>query len=209
MYIHLSISTALRQRTCILLIVFGIMISTLSLLYSILRIPFLQSAGISPPIMTVRNPLFIFLIFHRRSRSSSQIYHVFIDNPTLSTDYMNELLAIAETQENRITKELMTFVTRILLIAELDRAQKERVIISQRTKDGMTARQAEAAARGEHWRAGRKPGQLDKMTPELEADLREYLADRSIKGVALMKKHHISRTTLLKYAEIIKTQKVK
>ena len=35
---------------------------------------------------------------------------------------MKELLAIAETQENRITKELMTFVTRILLIAELERA---------------------------------------------------------------------------------------
>ena len=37
-----------------------------------------------------------------------RIHLVFIDNPTLSTDYMKELLAIAETQENRITKELMT-----------------------------------------------------------------------------------------------------
>lgn len=130
----------------------------------------------------------------------------FLDNPTLSTDYMKNLLNIAEEQPDRIARESLTFIARILLIAELDRAEKERKTISKRTIDGMAARKADAEARGEYWRAGRKPGQLDKMTPELEADIREYLADRSIKGVTLMKKYHISRTTLLKYADIIKAK---
>ena len=102
---------------------------------------------------------------------------IFIDNPTLSTEYMKNLLHIAETQEDRIARESMTFIARILLIAELDRAQKERELISKRTKDGMAARKEEAEKRGEHWAAGRKPGQLDKMTPELESDIKEYLSE--------------------------------
>ena len=41
------------------------------------------------------------------------------------------------------------------------------------------------------------------MTPALEADIRLYLKDRSIKQVDLMKKHGISRNTLKKYATLI------
>mgnify|MGYP002526293576 CR=1 FL=1 len=127
-----------------------------------------------------------------------------IDNPTLSTDYMKNLLNIAENQEDRIAKESLTFIARILLIAELDRAEKERQTISKRTKDGMAARKAEAEAAGKEWHAGRKPGQVDKMTPELEADIALYLADRYAKGSDIMRKHHISRNTLKKYTEIVK-----
>lgn len=128
---------------------------------------------------------------------------VFIDNPTLSTDYMKNLLHIAEEQSDRIARESLTFIARILLIAELDRAERERETISKRTKDGMKAHKDAAEARGEHWAAGRKRGQLDKMTPELEADIMLYLADRSVKGVDIMKKHHISRNTLIKYTKHI------
>ena len=131
----------------------------------------------------------------------------FLDNPTLSTDYMKNLLHIAEEQPDRIARESLTFIARILLIAELDRAEKERQYISKRTKDGMASRKIEASKQGEYWKAGRKPGQLDKMTPELEEDIQKYLADRSIKGTTLMKKHQIkSRTTFLKYVEIIKAK---
>lgn len=129
---------------------------------------------------------------------------VFIDNPTISTDYMKNLLHIAESQKDRITSESLKFIARILLIAELDRAEKERETISKRTKDGMKARKEEAEARGEHWAAGRKVGQLDKMTDELRCDIVKYLADRSVKGVDVMKKHHISRNTFSKYVEIVK-----
>lgn len=128
----------------------------------------------------------------------------FLDNPTLSTDYMKNLLNIAANQEDRIAKESLTFIARILLIAELDRAEKERQTISKRTKDGMAARKAEAEAAGKEWRPGRKPGQVDKLTPELEADIALYLTDRSVKGSDIMKKHNISRNTLRKYTEIVK-----
>lgn len=128
----------------------------------------------------------------------------FLDNPTLSTDYMKNLLNIAANQEDRIAKESLTFIARILLIAELDRAEKERQTISKRTKDGMAARKAEAEAAGKEWHAGRKTGQVDKLTPELEADIALYLTDRSVKGTDIMKKHNISRNTLRKYTEIVK-----
>lgn len=129
---------------------------------------------------------------------------VFLDNPTLSTDYMKNLLNIAEQQEDRIARESMTFIARILLIAELDRAEKERATISKRTKDGMKARKDEAEAKGEQWAAGRKKGQLDKLTPELEADIVKYLSDRTVKGVDIMKKHHIVRNTFTKYVDHVK-----
>lgn len=123
---------------------------------------------------------------------------VFLDNPTLSTDYMKNLLNIAESQQDRITKETLSFIARILLIAELDRAEKERLTIVQRTKDGIAASPN---------KSGRKPGQLDKMTEALRDDIRAYLSDRSIKAVDLMKKHGISRNTLKKYIAVVQDEK--
>jgi len=114
---------------------------------------------------------------------------VFLDNPTISTDYIKNLLNIAETQD-LIARESTKFIAKILLIAELDRAEKERLVISQRTRDGMAASPN---------KAGRKVGHLDKMTPALEADIRRYLRDRTIKQVDLLKKYKISRNTLRKY----------
>lgn len=119
---------------------------------------------------------------------------VFLDNPTLSTDYIKGLLAIAENQEI-VTKTVMESMVKILLIAELARAEKERQTISQRTKDGMLASPN---------KAGRKPGQLDKMTEEMQADIVLYLNDRSIKGVDIMNKYHISRNTFKKYCKHVK-----
>ena len=42
------------------------------------------------------------------------------------------------------------------------------------------------------------------MSDALESDIREYLSDRSIKQVTLMKRHNISRNTLKKYISIVK-----
>ena len=127
----------------------------------------------------------------------------FLDNPTVSTEYIKELLEVAEKQD-RVASESTKFIAKILLIVELDRAEKERQFISQRTKDGLAARKAEAEERGEMFHSGRAVGKLDKMTEELKADIESYLADRSIKAVDLMKKHGISRNTLKKYVEIVK-----
>ena len=88
----------------------------------------------------------------------------------------------------------LEFVIRLLLVTELDRAEKECEITVKRIKDGIKASSK---------KSGRKEGQLDKMTPELEADIRKFLADRSIKQIDLMNKYHVSRNTLKKYIEYI------
>lgn len=118
---------------------------------------------------------------------------VFIDNPTVSTNYIKELLHVAE-QQDLVAKTSLESTVKLLLIVELNRVEQERLIISKRTKDGMAASPN---------KAGRKPGQIDKMTDELQADIALYLADRSIKASDLMKKHDISRNTFKKYVKIV------
>ena len=90
-------------------------------------------------------------------------------------------------KENLIEGMTLEFVIRLLLVTELDRAEKEHEITVKRIKDGIKASSK---------KSGRKEGQLDKMTPEHEADIRKFLADRSIKQIDLMKKYNISRNTL-------------
>lgn len=120
---------------------------------------------------------------------------VFFDNPTLSTDYVKGMLSLAEEQEI-VTKTVLQSMVKILLISELARAEKERQTISQRTKDGMAASPN---------KAGRKTGQLDKLTDELQGDITLYLTDRSIKSADIMQKHNISRNTFRKYCEYVKS----
>lgn len=122
---------------------------------------------------------------------------VFLDNPTISTDYIKELLHVAE-QQDLVARTSLEGTIKLLLIVEFNRSEQERLIISQRTKDGMAASPN---------KAGRKPGQLDKMTEELRADIVLYLADRSFKAVDIMKKHKISRNTFKKYVEKVKANK--
>ena len=89
-------------------------------------------------------------------------------------------------------------VIRLLLVTELDRAEKEREITVKRIKDGIKASSK---------KSGRKEGQLDKMSPELETDIKKFLTDRSIKQIDLMNKYNISRNTLKKYIEYIANKK--
>lgn len=119
---------------------------------------------------------------------------IFIDNPTISTDYIRELLHIAE-QQDLVAKTSLESTVKLLLIVELNRAEQERLTISKRTRDGMAASPK---------KAGRKPGQLDKLTDELQADIVLFLSDRSIRAIDLMKKHGISRNTFKKYVEYMK-----
>lgn len=126
---------------------------------------------------------------------NNNINLIFIDNPTISTDYIKTMMGIAQRQENRIAKKSLNDTIELLILVELDRAEREREIIVQRIRDGLKASDK---------KAGRKPGQLDKLTDELQADIVLYLADRSIKAVDLMKKHNISRNTFKKYVQHVK-----
>ena len=118
---------------------------------------------------------------------------VFIDNPTVSTDYIRELLHVAETQDI-VAKTSLESTVKLLLIVELDRAERERITLIQRTKDGIAASPK---------RSGSREGHLDKLTPEVEKAIREYLVDRSITQQSIMKRYGLSRNTVKKYASII------
>ena len=118
---------------------------------------------------------------------------VFLDNPTVSSDYIRQMMTTAE-QQDIVTKTAMESIIKLLIIVELDRGEKQRLYISQSIKDGIAA---------SNKRSGRKTGQLDKMSNALREDILKYLSDRSIKQVDLMKKYNISRNTLKKYISLI------
>ena len=118
---------------------------------------------------------------------------VFLDNPTVSTDYIRQMMQTASKQDI-VTKTAMKNIIQLLIIVELDRGEKQRLYISKSIKDGIAA---------SNKKSGRKTGQLDKMTPELKQDIKQFQTDRSIKQIDLMKKYNISRNTLKKYIDII------
>lgn len=113
---------------------------------------------------------------------------VFLDNPTVSSDYIRQMMTTAE-QQDIVTKTAMESIIKLLIIVELDRGEKQRLYISQSIKDGIAA---------SNKRSGRKPGQLDKMSDALREDILKYLSDMSIKQVDLMRKYNIGRNTLKK-----------
>lgn len=118
---------------------------------------------------------------------------VFLDNPTVSTDYIRQMMQTASKQDI-VTKTAMENIIKLLIIVELDRGEKQRLYISKSIKDGIAA---------SNKKSGRKTGQLDKRTPELKHDIKQFQTDRSIKQIDLMKKYNISRNTLKKYIDII------
>ena len=119
---------------------------------------------------------------------------IFIDNQTVSTPYIKQLLNIAQEQ-NLVAKTSLESTVKLLLIVELDRAEQERQTTVQRIKDGIKA---------SNKKSGRPVGKLDKMSEELKADIKLFCNDRTIKQVDLMNKYNISRNTLKKYIEIVK-----
>ena len=122
---------------------------------------------------------------------------VFIDNPTLDTDYIKDMMQIAKEQDV-VTKVAMESIIKLLIIVEFDRAKKQRLYISKAISDGIAASDK---------KSGRKEGQLDKMNDVLKADIELYLGDRNVTQIEIMKKHDISRNTLKKYINILKNMK--
>lgn len=118
---------------------------------------------------------------------------VFLDNPTVSTSYIKNMILVAEDMET-VVKTTLEFTVKLLITVELDRVEKERTTFIKRIKDGIQASDK---------KSGRIEGQLDKMTDDLKEDIKEFLGDRTIKQVDLMKKHNISRNTLKKYIKIV------
>lgn len=120
---------------------------------------------------------------------------VFIDNPTVSSDYIRQMMQTASEQDI-VTRTAMESIIKLLIIVELDRGEKQRLSISKSIKDGIAA---------SNKKSGRKSGQIDKMTDALKEDIGLYLKNRELTQTSLMKKHKISRNTLKKYIGIIKS----
>lgn len=123
---------------------------------------------------------------------------IFLDNQSISTPYIKQLLNVAKKQ-NLIAKTSLESTVKLLLLVELDRAEQERLTTSKRIKDGIAA-----SAK----KSGRPAGKLDKMTDELYHDIHNYLSDRSVKQSDLMRKHGLSRNTLKKYITLVADGKV-
>lgn len=121
---------------------------------------------------------------------------IFIDNPTVSTPYIKQLLNIA-TAQNIVVRTSLESIVKLLLIVELDRAEEERKILQQRIRDGINASTK---------KSGRPAGKLDKMSDALRDDIKALLADRDITYASVMKKHGVSRNTLKKYVDIVKQE---
>ncbi len=92
---------------------------------------------------------------------------IFIDNQTVSTPYIKQLLNVAKAQ-NLVARTSLESTVKLSLIVELDRVEQERKITVQRIKDGI-----EASSK----RSGRATGKLDKMSDELEADIQFFIKD--------------------------------
>ena len=123
---------------------------------------------------------------------------IFLDNPTLSTSYI-QALSNARTEDDNILSLTMDFIVKLILTVELDRSEKERLITSQRIKDGIQASSK---------KSGRPEGKLDKITDTLKSDIYAYLNDRSIKQIDLINKHGICRNTLKKYISLAQKNKL-
>ena len=123
---------------------------------------------------------------------------VFIDNKTISTEYIKQLLNVAE-QQNLIAKISLENTIKLLLYVELDRAEQERIILINRIKQGISASGK---------KQGRKQGIPIKLTEELTDDIKKYLNDRTITMESIIKKHKISRNTMMKYINIVKGEGV-
>ena len=123
---------------------------------------------------------------------------VFIDNPTISSDYIKQMMSTAE-QQDIVTRTALESTIKLLIIVELDRAQKQREYISKAITDGIAA---------SNKKSGRIYGTVDKMTEELKNDIELYLSDRTVKQADLLRKHNISRNTLSKYIDLVKCGKV-
>ncbi len=75
---------------------------------------------------------------------------IFIDNQTVSTSYIKQLLNVAKAQ-NLVAGTSLESTVKLLLIVELDRAEQERKITVQRIKDGIEASSKRSGrAKGKH-----------------------------------------------------------
>ena len=101
-------------------------------------------------------------------------------------------------EQDIVIRTSMESIIKLLIIVELDRGEKQKLYISKSIRDGIAASDKTS---------GRKTGQLEKMTNELQTYIELYLGNRNITQIELMKRHDINRHTLKKYITYVKAMK--
>lgn len=129
---------------------------------------------------------------------NSEINLIFLDNPTVSTGYVKNLLEIAKEQ-HLIDRASLTGTVKLLLIAELDRLVKKKEVAANKIKAGI-----QSSTKSQ----GRKKGQLDKMNADLREDIIKFINGSNVKQIDLIKKHNLSRNTFKKYVKLISEELV-
>lgn len=121
----------------------------------------------------------------------------FINNPTVSTDYINRLQNIAESKK-LMDRNSIPNTIKLLLYTEFDRMIEGSHWRSEQVKIGME-------------KSGKKPGRKEKaelLTEELRKDIDIYLTDGTMLQVDLAAKHGVSSSTIKKYVKLIKEKKL-
>ena len=137
------------------------------------------------------------LLFRKYNElSNKNVNMIFLDNPTMSTDYIEKLCRNA-VAAYVVDKAVLDDLVELLLECELTRMDLEREAISEKIVSG----RRESSNKG-----GRKKGRLDKMTEELHDQLVDYIKTRSIPLREISKKFHLSENTAKKYAKIVQSE---
>ena len=104
--------------------------------------------------------------FNRTEWKELGIKLVFLDNPTVSTDYISNMISKNESM-NFVTGIALQSMVNLLIAVELDRAEQQRLYISKSITDGIAASDK---------KSGRPKGKLDKMSDSLREDIKQYVA---------------------------------
>ncbi|MCR5686309.1 MAG: hypothetical protein K6G81_13010 [Lachnospiraceae bacterium] len=113
---------------------------------------------------------------------------VFIEDPTMSTDYIKDLAEEAKDMDI-ISEAPVPEAVRLLVYSGFKRIGQEKAERQKKIKEGLA---------DSYSRPGRKTGKFDKLTPELESSLTDLI----VKGgsqTEIMIEHNISRNTLKRY----------
>lgn len=138
------------------------------------------------------------------------VHLVFLTEPHINTDVYREAAQapatgdkdLDETLIKGLNEYLMRLAKRQILIA-FEQAEKERLDICKRVKDGMRAAQIAAAENGEQKTYGAKPGV--KLTTKKSKTAKEIIRqhskdfDGSLNDIECMKLAGISRNSFYKY----------
>ncbi len=129
--------------------------------------------------------------------AEKEVNLVFVNNPTVGTDYIERLQEIAESRK-LMTKSNIPKTVKLIIYTELDRMMEGHRWRSEQVIKGME-------------KSGTKPGRKEHaelLTDALRKDINLYLSDGTVLQVDLARKHGVSTSTIKKYVKLIKEKKL-